>query len=637
MAQPHEVDLPPNLSCLKSIDTLLRCPICFEFLNITMMTQCSHNFCSLCIRKFLSYKLLCPVCNLPSTEQDLRNNRLLDDLVQSFQAARQKGLKKEANTLSNFFQKKTPLSEAQKSLELRVSVKSEPMEVYVQPLADVKQENVEDTVGMVKDEKMDVTAFPSTSQNKLLVKVDCPVCGVGVPKQNINKHLDMCLSRDDKKEGLRSSGRRKAMPKLLYTLITVPKLKKMLKECHLSAQGSREQLVRRHQEFTHIYNAQCDSLNPRSAEEIAKEVENNERLKNKLDSKRKPVIVTTKNQTAEEIEELHSVYRKQHSSEFSRLIAQVRGRLETSKRAQIKQEEKSTEETDSKGAPNSVQNTPQPLVSAVLKVKSEEMDGVIELPSRSSSPTISEVSISSSLLCNQFPPVSPLSPFHHSLQLHNFRTSYMADDWLIVSPVLVISRDQFCNHFSSRVGTKASVWQWQGLIFSVEDLAAATQNPRTPTIALDVHPVNKAVDQTEKWRDTHGKPEAKSSQLQREVSTPIGKMFEHPVKRHYLSPPASLYIFAFSDYHHLSLSHVSCISLPSIIYVSLLRCLRLEAPVLVIHSHNTSVSGFGKALKQAGGLSSEPRTKRDVHTQTLPQILLKTLLTHSQRERESFP
>ncbi|XP_073708494.1 E3 ubiquitin-protein ligase RAD18 isoform X2 [Garra rufa] len=428
MAQLNEVDFPPNLSCLKSMDTLLRCPICFELLNITMMTQCSHNFCSLCIRKFLSYKLLCPVCNLPSTEQDLRNNRLLDDLVQSFQAARQKlchsnlesppispetptmmlkgkaarqkGLKKEANTLSHFFQKKTPVtpsSVAQKSLERHVPVKSEPVEVFVQQLVGVKQENMEDTAGMVKDEKMDVTDFPSTSQNKPLVKVECPVCGVGVPKQNINKHLDMCLSRDDKKEGLRSGGRRKAMPKLLYTLITVPKIKKMLKECHLSAQGSREQLVRRHQEFTQIYNAQCDALNPKSAEEIAKEVENNERLKNQLDSKRKPVIVTTKNQTAEEIEELHSMYRKQHSSEFSRLIAQVKGRLETSKRAQIKQEEKSTEETESKGAPNSIQNTPQPLVPAALKVKSEEMDGVIELPSRSSSPTISEVSVSSSI------------------------------------------------------------------------------------------------------------------------------------------------------------------------------------------------------------------------------------------------
>jgi len=27
----------------QGMDTLLRCPICFEFLNITMMTQCSHN------------------------------------------------------------------------------------------------------------------------------------------------------------------------------------------------------------------------------------------------------------------------------------------------------------------------------------------------------------------------------------------------------------------------------------------------------------------------------------------------------------------------------------------------------------------------------------------------------------------
>uniref|UniRef100_A0A673HV26 RING-type E3 ubiquitin transferase n=1 Tax=Sinocyclocheilus rhinocerous TaxID=307959 RepID=A0A673HV26_9TELE len=428
MAQLNEVDLPPNLSCLKSIDTLLRCPICFDFLNITMMTQCSHNFCSLCIRKFLYYKLLCPVCNLPSTEQDLRNNRLLDDIVQSFQAARQKlchsnlesppispetpammikgkaarqkGLKKEANTLSHFFQKKTPItasSRTQTSLEVHMPVKSKPVELCVQQLGSIKQENVKDTTGVVKDEKMDVTAFPSTSQNKLLVKVECPICGVGVSEQHINKHLDMCLSRDDKKEGLRRGGRRKAMPKLLYTLISVPKLKKMLKECHLSAQGSREQLVRRHQQFTHIYNAQCDALNPKSAGEIAKELENNERLRNQLESKRKPLIVTTKNQTAEEIEELHSKYRKQHSSEFSRLIAQVRGRLETSKRAQIKQEEKSTEETDSKGAPSSIQNAPQPLVSTMLKVKSEEMEGVIELPSRSSSPTISEVSLYSGL------------------------------------------------------------------------------------------------------------------------------------------------------------------------------------------------------------------------------------------------
>ncbi|KAI7807279.1 E3 ubiquitin-protein ligase RAD18 [Triplophysa rosa] len=419
MAQLSEVDLPPKLSCLKNMDTLLRCPICFEFLNISMMTSCSHNFCSLCIRKFLSYKLLCPVCNVPTTAQALRNNRLLDDLVQSFQAARQqlcqtnfetppispdegkaarqRGLKKEAGTLSQFFQKKTPttpLSKVQTSLECHFSLKEEPLEVCVQQPVRCKQKNVEETITKMNEEKMDVPDLPSTSQYiKTVVKVECPVCGVGVSRQHINKHLDMCLNRDDKKEGLRSGGRRKAMPKLLYTLISVPKLKKMLKECHLSTQGNRDQLVRRHHDFSQIYNAQCDSLNPKSAEDIAKEIESNERLRNQLDSKRKPAIVTTKNQTAEEIEELHSVYRKQHSCEFSCLIAQVKGRLETSKKTPIKQEDgKSADETVSEAA-HSVQNTVQPHASTVQKVKSEVKNDVMELSSRSPSPAIRDVSL----------------------------------------------------------------------------------------------------------------------------------------------------------------------------------------------------------------------------------------------------
>ncbi|TRY92965.1 hypothetical protein DNTS_014838, partial [Danionella cerebrum] len=426
MAQLNEVDLPPKLLCLKDIDTLLRCPICFEFLNISMMTQCSHNFCSLCIRKFLSYKLLCPVCNSASTEQDLRNNRLLDDLVECFQTASQKlhqinlesppfspqtvanvfngklvtkkSLKKESSTLSHYFQKKNPATLPSKTLNLQV--KSEPVELRVQQ-TDIKQES--------KDvETMDV--FPSTSQSsKLLVKVECPVCEVGVPEQHINKHLDMCLNRESKKEVLRSAGRRKGIPKLLYSLITTPKLKKMLKESHLSAQGSRDQLVRRHQEFTLMYNAQCDALNPKSAEEIAKEVENNERLKNQLDNKRKPIMVTTKNQTAEEIEEVHSAYRKQHSSEFSRLIAQVRGRLDTSKRAQAKQEEgEQKEEADSKaGGHSRVQST---LGSTALTVKSVEMDSVIERPSGSSSPANSDVSLHFRNL--QLNPKAAATPMH---------------------------------------------------------------------------------------------------------------------------------------------------------------------------------------------------------------------------------
>uniref|UniRef100_W5K4T7 RING-type E3 ubiquitin transferase n=1 Tax=Astyanax mexicanus TaxID=7994 RepID=W5K4T7_ASTMX len=371
MSNSNEADLPPNLACLKPIDTLLRCPICFDFLNISMMSQCSHNFCSLCIRKFLSYKLLCPVCNTPMTEQDLRNNRILDEVVQSFlsarqllsranfesppispktpsvalkgKAARQKCPRKEGTPLTHFFQKRTaatPSSGAKADLMPPCPVKEEPMEVCVQPPRDLKQERVEAKSTTVKEEKMDVSAFPSTSQvSKATVKVECPVCEVAISQQHINKHLDACLSRDEKKEGLRSSARRRPMSKLVYTLMTIPELKRRLRDCHLSTQGSREQLIRRHQEFTHIFNAQCDALNPRSGEDIAREVENNEKTKNQLGSKSKPVCTW-----------------KQHSSEFSRLIAQVRGRLETSRRTQMKQEEekKPVEASCSGGNNNSI-------------------------------------------------------------------------------------------------------------------------------------------------------------------------------------------------------------------------------------------------------------------------------------------
>ncbi|KAL7891505.1 hypothetical protein AOLI_G00009810 [Acnodon oligacanthus] len=436
MSISNEADLPPNLSCLKTIDTLLRCPVCFDFLNISMMTQCSHNFCSLCIRKFLSYKLLCPVCNTPMTEQDLRNNRILDDLVQSFQtarqqlsranfdsppispktpsvalkgkAARQKCPKKEGTPLTHFFHKRpaaTPSLGVQTNPILPCPVKEEPMEVCVQFLGDLKQERTEAQSARVKEEKMDVSAFPSTSQvANPVVKGDvrlleCPVCGVGVSQQHINKHLDTCLMRGEKKEGLRrsdqlgssssaivvpncSSGKRKPMAKVVYTLLTMAELKRRLRECHLPTQGSRDQLIRRHQEFTHIYNAQCDALNPRSSEDIAKEVENNEKIRNQLDTKSKPAIAITKNQTAEEIEQLQTNYRKQHSSEFSRLIAQVRGRLETSRRTQIKQEEGKSVEASCSGAATVQSSAQTPCQSAApfLMFSTEDLVEALRSP-----------------------------------------------------------------------------------------------------------------------------------------------------------------------------------------------------------------------------------------------------------------
>ncbi|KAK6321314.1 hypothetical protein J4Q44_G00082900 [Coregonus suidteri] len=479
MANLNEADLPPNLTCLKNVDTILRCPICFEFLSIAMMTRCSHNFCSLCIRKFLSYKLQCPVCNSATTEQDLRNNRILDDLVTNFKSARQqlskanfdsppispktpalsvkcktprqtRGTKKEASILSHFFRKgpttsttslTTEAPPAQQPIPCRnrlsgtQTVKESPRHtqtVKVDPdhQVSVKEEPIEDipakVLVSVKMEKIDISVTglapladsQSSSQNlKPLVKVECPVCSVGIPEQFINKHLDSCLTQGEKKESLRSSvgAKRRPMGKLVYTLLSMQELKRRLKECHLSAQGTRDQLVKRHQDFVHFYNAQCDALEPKSAKDIAKEVEANEKARNQLQGKTKCAMVFSKNQSLGEIDEMHSTYRKLHNSEFSCLIAQVRGRLETAKKSEMKQEVRNEGGEEDQGVGSSSadkaaeQEQSDPslsdseaccvLMTSPVEEPSEEQQqpSVVEVISRSPSPCLSDVSISSSV------------------------------------------------------------------------------------------------------------------------------------------------------------------------------------------------------------------------------------------------
>ncbi|XP_055771021.1 E3 ubiquitin-protein ligase RAD18-like isoform X2 [Salvelinus fontinalis] len=486
MANFTEADLPPNLTCLKNVDTLLRCPICFEFLSIAVMTKCSHNFCSLCIRRCMSYKLQCPVCNSPTTEQDLRNNRILDDLVTNFQTARQQlskanfdspplspktpasavkckthrqtmGPKKDGSILSHFFQKGPITSTTSLTTEALLAHHTQTVKVDPGHQVSVNKDPMEEEIPVlvsVKIEKMDISMTglasladsPSTSQDmKPVVKVECPVCSVGISEQLINKHLDTCLTRGEKKESLRSSlgAKRRPMGKLVYTLLSVQELKRRLKECHLSVQGNKDQLVRRHQDFVHFYNAQCDALEPKSAKDIANEVEANEKARNRLQGKTKRAMDFSKNQSVGKIDEMQSTYilaclllphllqaeqagplpwrlqiphrhRKQHNSEFSRLIAQVRGRLEKTRKREMKQKVRHEGVEDDRRAGSSSadkaaepeQRDPSPsdseafciLMTSPVQEPSEEQQqpSVVEVISRSPS-CLSDLSISSSV------------------------------------------------------------------------------------------------------------------------------------------------------------------------------------------------------------------------------------------------
>ncbi|KAM9074572.1 E3 ubiquitin-protein ligase RAD18 isoform 1-T2 [Megaptera novaeangliae] len=348
---------PPGLAVMKTIDDLLRCGICFEYFNIAMMIpQCSHNYCSLCIRKFLSYKTQCPTCCVAVTEPDLKNNRVLDELVKSLNFARNHLLQfaLESPPISSSSSSKNLAAKLRTSVAFRHSLKqgSRLMENFLIREAGgsvsellIKENESEfspqkelsssaKTRGTPSVEKSapgfseaGVPETPSTSALKQVTKVDCPVCGVHIPENHINKHLDSCLSREEKIESLRSSvHKRKPLPKTVYNLLSDRDLKKKLKQHGLSVRGNKQQLIKRHQEFVHMYNAQCDALHPKSAAEIVQEIENMEKTRMRLEASKlnESIMVFTKDQTEKEIDEIHSKYRIKHQNEFQRLVDQAK-------------------------------------------------------------------------------------------------------------------------------------------------------------------------------------------------------------------------------------------------------------------------------------------------------------------------
>ncbi|NXM82099.1 RAD18 ligase, partial [Oenanthe oenanthe] len=332
------------------VDDLLRCGICFDYFSIAVVIpQCSHSYCSLCIRKFLSYKTQCPTCCVAVSESDLRNNRLLDDLVKSFNSARQQLLQlvldapspaapghcspaqpaQGPGTPSLLRKDKVCTSLAGLPGAALESLSTEGHHDLHSPSAEpgaadskVGSQEVPGSTG--NQEK------PSTSEVQGDCKVECPVCGVAIPEQYINKHLDSCLSREEKKDSLRSSAqRRKLMSKVVYNLLSDRDLRKKLKEHGLSTSGTRQQLIKRHQEFVHMYNAQCDSLSPKSVAEVVKELEKNEKIRVQLECNNKSgenSLTFTKDQTEEEIDEIHAKYRNKHRSEFKFLVDEVNKR-----------------------------------------------------------------------------------------------------------------------------------------------------------------------------------------------------------------------------------------------------------------------------------------------------------------------
>ena len=95
------------------------------------------------------------------------------------------------------------------------------------------------------------------------------MCRKLVTKTFINSHLDGCLTRPSaalKPEplGTQSKSSRK-LPNLVFSVMKIGDLRKKLRTYRLPTQGPKHVLIDRLAEFTLQYNAQCDSINPKTS------------------------------------------------------------------------------------------------------------------------------------------------------------------------------------------------------------------------------------------------------------------------------------------------------------------------------------------------------------------------------------
>ncbi|PIK45574.1 putative E3 ubiquitin-protein ligase RAD18 isoform X4 [Apostichopus japonicus] len=326
-------DWPATMPELRTIDNLLRCGICCEFLNIAMiLPKCSHNYCSQCIRRYMNYKSQCPTCNTPTIEGEIRNNKVVDEIVKNFVQVRPhilklcKGQGEKSHDTSEMV---TPTSRKDgkrlpKSSERTSSLtpgtvfavkeasrfftsgtpKRKPELSEDVPLNRSNEENISpsddaDVVIIDEDKSTSPTTPPpegspsasTSNDNSANIpstrsdKSTCPVCGVPVALKHINMHLDSCLKRSSENQKPTRKEKRKPLPKLVYNIMSDKQLRKKLKEYKLATQGTRKELIRRMQEFTVLYNAQCDSDDPIPVNEVIKYYERMEKIRNKAQPK----------------------------------------------------------------------------------------------------------------------------------------------------------------------------------------------------------------------------------------------------------------------------------------------------------------------------------------------------------------
>jgi hypothetical protein len=97
-------------------------------------------------------------------------------------------------------------------------------------------------------------------------RAKCPVCDQPVQIKDMNSHLDsFCKSHIYKVESIRK-------PAQAYSMLKETQLRQLLQKDSIASHGDKKTLIKRHQYWTDLYNANVDAIVPKSMRELKKEL-----------------------------------------------------------------------------------------------------------------------------------------------------------------------------------------------------------------------------------------------------------------------------------------------------------------------------------------------------------------------------
>lgn len=323
-----------ELPAISSLDSMLRCHICKDYLKAPVLTSCGHMFCSMCIRKALDVNSRCPLCQEEIFEGSLRKVLLLDGIIHWF--------KKQRSILFDKLKKPEKVDDSQND-----------------PASDeiIDLTIPDDDDNHIPNRQGHLDVGPSHQDSDKLV--ECPICFKFMTIDELQTtHLDECLktksvhskrksdsgisvllSPHKKKQKVQSFQIRdkkfdnvQRLPNFDSTMSTT-KLREKLVSYNLPTGGPRARMEARLREYINIYNSNLDSLYPKDKRILLDQLSKWESLMDLKNKESKPRIEDEKSQVIiSKAKKDSKNWRIKYKSQYDTLIKRAKANIETKKK-----------------------------------------------------------------------------------------------------------------------------------------------------------------------------------------------------------------------------------------------------------------------------------------------------------------